>query len=194
MLHVSPCREVLNLLKDIPLDEAEEASSTYKAAASDCPAESTEEEKVRHDDTGVSDREAESDVPQACAITAEEVGSLVQAIEDAVSKPRSVDPTDDSTASTAPDGDECEEEGSTVPESPSTTRKARAPRTERVNEWDRDVYGVDDFDDGMIDDFELLMGSALDDEFSSMRSELVNFKFKKADMQDHNRCELSELD
>ena len=114
----------------------------------------------------------------------------MQAVEEVVSEARSADHAEGPLASTQ-FGDESEEE-SAVPETPPKTKKMRAPRTERVNEWDRDVYGVDDFDDGLINDFELMMGSALDDQFSSLRAEILTSK--KAATVDHLPCELSELD
>lgn len=50
---------------------------------------------------------------------------------------------------------------------------ASQPPTEYVNDWDREVYGVEQFDDDVLDDFESSMAELMNQEFAAARAQVI---------------------
>jgi len=47
------------------------------------------------------------------------------------------------------------------------------PKGEIMNDWDRDVYGVDEFSEEILDDFETSMGALMHEEFSATKASVL---------------------
>lgn len=221
-------REVLELLQDVPLDPEDEALYARSSGITNTPEDAEDQAHQDVLVNGAVPAESDSE-PEACAIRvgdgktikeglrtlaaiasglqwdggeceiSNEVGESSNAVgesSNAVSESR-IDVGESSN-----DVGETEDVAAVavVPAPSVRKQKARAAPSERLNEWDREVYGVDDFDDTILDDFEVSMGSLLDDEFASMRAQ-ISFSAKPKILEENKEgtganahVELSELD
>jgi hypothetical protein len=200
-------REVLELLQDVLLDPEDEALYARSPGITNSPDEAKDQ---AHQDLLVNDAvPAESDSePETCAIrvgdgkTIDEGLRTLEAIASGLQWDGGECETSQDVGESSNDVGETEVAVAEVVVPPPSVRKqkARAAPSERLNEWDREVYGVDDFDDTILNDFEVSMGSLLDDEFASMRAQ-ISFSAKPKILEENKEgtganahVELSELD